>query len=731
MAKYRLEKNRKKSVNCEVLHENLNGYIVRFDNGMIKNVKKSNVYAFDKIDEAVLDDIRAGFGKIGRRITDAGERVYSKVKKWFKVLFEKIGDVIFFRDVDGEYIASNHPINIMKAAKETKGVGYIPSNATISLCNEIGESAEAVEYIFDNCFYNGAIGTQEIYESCVSNNLLSIVLNEESYPEIEGVSTKEYITLSSKDGIEDYDLEGISDLLTSLYLGKITKEYDVVGASKMPIIYGAPGIGKTTIIKDIKNRSLTAGLKNELGEPLGSPTVITVNATTVNPDTFTLPAKVKKVINCVIKNGIDVHDAERDGVVGGFEVGETVKDLPKTWLPVYDSLDDNGQEKDEDYLIKANALANGGKLVVVDGEEKVVNGPGGLFFVDEFTRMDINGMNSLMGLTAGGDLGQGLLFGDRWLICGASNRPDDVSDEAFQEGFKYEMANLGRITMMNYVPDPKDWIEWANSINKRTNKPNVFPDIVSFVSKSLNDKNDDDYMGYFYFSVNITKKHGSKSTMNLGLPKATPREWEVISNQIRAKIGKRYNTIAEYLGGISDEALQTKEINAISKLVSANVGKFIGEEFKNYINGVVKTLTYDFVKCILNNGYEYYIDNPTINKELFDYLLSVRNRTSEDFPTIFSSVVVPFVKQYMTEEAKKGNAWYKQNNILHEDQALNLIDFVYYYLTKDGTDNNGKLGLFDTIVVDMRELGVNSSSGKNITHPTFVNHIGKLRKTMQ
>ena len=72
MAKYRLEKNRKKSVNCEVLYENLNGYIVRFDNGMIKNVKKSNVYALDKIDEAVLDDIRAGLSNFGIRVADTG-----------------------------------------------------------------------------------------------------------------------------------------------------------------------------------------------------------------------------------------------------------------------------------------------------------------------------------------------------------------------------------------------------------------------------------------------------------------------------------------------------------------------------------------------------------------------------------------------------------------------------------------------------------------------------------
>ena len=73
MAKYRLTKNPKKSVNCEVLQENLNGYIVRFDNGMIKNVNKKNVYAFDRIDEAVLnegfvDDVKANMSKFGKKI---------------------------------------------------------------------------------------------------------------------------------------------------------------------------------------------------------------------------------------------------------------------------------------------------------------------------------------------------------------------------------------------------------------------------------------------------------------------------------------------------------------------------------------------------------------------------------------------------------------------------------------------------------------------------------------
>ena len=155
MAKYRLTKNPRKSVNCEVLQENLNGYIVRFDNGMIKNVNKRNVYAFDRIDEAVLnegiiDDVKAGVSKFGKKVTN----VYKQVKSMFNTLFVKIKNRIFFQDAQGDIISANHPINAMEYASQNNGIGYLPSDATLLLCKETGIAPITTDYVFEKDNYN-------------------------------------------------------------------------------------------------------------------------------------------------------------------------------------------------------------------------------------------------------------------------------------------------------------------------------------------------------------------------------------------------------------------------------------------------------------------------------------------------------------------------------------------------------------------------------------------------
>lgn len=745
MAKYRLTKNPRKSVNCEVLQENLNGYIVRFDNGMIKNVNKRNVYAFDRIDEAVLnegiiDDVNTVVSKFGKKVTN----VYRQVKSMFNTLFVKIKNRIYFQDAQGDIISANHPINTMEYASQNNGIGYLPSDATLLLCKETGIAPTTTDYVFEKDNYNGSISynDKKMNESIYNRSLLSAI-NEVKldYPDFKDpktnkpVSRKKYVALESEgyNDILDWDLNKISRYLTGLYEGKITKSYDTEGAYKMPIIFGAPGIGKTTIIKNIKKRVKT--FTNEIGEPLGSPTVITINATAVNSDTFTLPAVVKKVIGKAIKDGNDVRTAEYkngdvNGKQGAIELGTAVKDLPKSWLPVYDKLDENGQDKSEDELIKANAIANGGKIVILEnGEEKVVDGPGGLFFIDEFTRMHMEGMDALMNVCAGGEIGQGLVFGDRWLICGASNRPVDVSDMAFQQGFEYEMANIGRLDMMNYVPDPADWIKWANDINDRTKKPNVLPEIVTFVENSIKEKGSSDYMGYYYFSINISDDMKNKNG-SFDRPKCTPREWEVASNQIKSQMGVGFDNITDYLTQLSADE-QTSEINYITEIISKGIGSHVANEFKTHLKSIVKTLTYPEFKDIMKKGYEYYLSNPMSNTDIYDYLLGVQYSSPADFPSIFKNSYLEMIKQYMLDEKQSGVKWYNDYpNILHEDDALKVMKLVYYIVTKGLTDFSSKANIVDNIVYMLRAVGVNSSSGTNLSHPGFVKYVNEIKKKL-
>ena len=744
MAKYRLTKNPKKSVNCEVLQENLNGYIVRFDNGMIKNVNKKNVYAFDRIDEAVInegfiDDAKDVVSKFGKKV----KNVYNRVKSAFGALFLKIKNRIYFQDKQGSIISANHPINTMEYAKQNN-IGYIPSEATMSLCNEAGITPVTTNYVFDKDGYNGSASynVSGVNESVYDRSLISVINEVQlSYPEHKDRKTgkptprRKYMTLESEgfNDIVDWDLNKISRYLTGLYEGKIEKSYDTEGASKMPIVFGAPGIGKTTIIKSIKNR--VKPFKNELGEPLGSPTVITINATAVNSDSFTLPVSVKKSIERAIISGNDVKTAEykngdKNGKHGAFEIGSAVKDLPKSWLPVYDRLDENGQDKSETEILKANAIANGGKIVIDEnGNEKIVNGPGGLFFIDEFTRMHMEGMDALMNVCAGGEIGQGLMFGDRWLVCGASNRPVDVSDVAFQQGYEYEMANIDRIDMMNYVPNPADWFAWARSTNSRTKKANVLPEIVDFVENSVIEKGEKDYMGYYYFSINIADDMKDKRG-SFDAPRCTPRAWEVASNQIKSQMGIGFDSITDYLTQL-DAVEQSDEITYLSEILQKGVGSFVANEFKNYLKSIVKTLTYDDLKDIMKNGYKYYLSNPSSNQDIYDYLLGVQTSSPADFPGIFKNSFIGMIKEYMLEEKNSGNKWYmKYPDILHEEDAIKVMELVYYIVTKGLTDFSAKSNIIDTIVYHLRSVGVNSSSGNNVSHPAFVKFVDQIKKKL-
>jgi hypothetical protein len=93
------------------------------------------------------------------------------------------------------------------------------------------------------------------------------------------------------------------------------------------------------------------------------------------------------------------------------EQSTKIKDLPKDWLPVYDP------RKDADVNPElGNAIANGGGLIKDDnGNDIIENGPGGILFIDEYSRLSLAGLDSLMMLPTTRNIGSNstLRLGDR------------------------------------------------------------------------------------------------------------------------------------------------------------------------------------------------------------------------------------------------------------------------------------------------------------------------------
>lgn len=173
-----------------------------------------------------------------------------------------------------------------------------------------------------------------------------------------------------------------------------------------PLIWGAPGIGKTAITNAVI-KSLGPGHR-----------LIDVQLSKMTPDDWTLPSIYKVTAE------------------GGKEIIKA-QDIPKNWLPVYIPTGDT------DIDAKANDKAN-------DGE-------GGIIFLDELSRASAEVQNTCLKLVHERMIGDAIL-GSKWAIVAATNREED-DPEGGQTTIGSALAN--RFQHWNFVPDVDDWIEWA------------------------------------------------------------------------------------------------------------------------------------------------------------------------------------------------------------------------------------------------------------------------------
>ena len=172
------------------------------------------------------------------------------------------------------------------------------------------------------------------------------------------------------------------------------------------MIWGAPGIGKTAILKQV----VKALKKN--GRP--GYKLICKTLSNETPDNFTLPA---------------------------YEMGEDGKpiasvDLPKTWLPVYKPTGDD----DEDQILSDNC-----------GE--------GLLFIDELSRATDQVLNVILPLINEGEF-NGYKVGDKWTIVVASNR---MEDDKGQNELGTALSN--RFLQYHFEPTVDSWLIWARKQN--------------------------------------------------------------------------------------------------------------------------------------------------------------------------------------------------------------------------------------------------------------------------
>jgi MoxR-like ATPase len=298
------------------------------------------------------------------------ESLFGKAIGAIKKFFQNIKGFFFFIFNGQPVTEAMAPVNIglmeKKGLINKSAITYIPSSDDLELIPEL--KSINPKTIFDK--RGGDDSVNESYVDSINEAAIKLEHPDKNVPNVDKKALYRRIRMCMTDP-----------------------------SGKPIMIWGAPGIGKTAIVKAV----LTAKGKGRL---------IDIQTSKMAPDDWSLPAT--------------------------FKVGEELKakDIPKSWLPVYIMSGDPEEDA------RRNEIANLGE--------------GGILFLDELSRASGSVQNTCLKLIDERIIGDAKL-GSKWAIISASNRAGD--DPEGVQNFSTALGN--RFSQVNYIPDFKSWKEWA------------------------------------------------------------------------------------------------------------------------------------------------------------------------------------------------------------------------------------------------------------------------------
>jgi len=343
------------------------------------------------VPESIEETLQMKRGKI---LNESVVDWLNTAKNLIKGVFKKVGKffVGFYKD---KPVPAVVPANIGIMHKEgslPKAVHFIPNQTDIDLEPSLSSLKSGQSIIdrvrkgyLEDAAKNKARG--KLKESLVMPNIRRKL--------IEAKVPLKYATSVSADKIRNVH----SEFLVKRLLLQVRKPNLMP-----PLLWGAPGIGKTAITKAVV-QSLGPGHR-----------VIDVQTSKMAPDDWTLPAIIN-ITDTTSKQAIDI---------------------PKSWLPVYEPVPGDPEEN-----ARRNDIANWGE--------------GGIIFLDELSRAIEEVQNSCLKLVLERMIGDRVL-GSKWAIIAATNREED-DPEGGQTKIGSALAN--RFQHFNFVPTVDEWIEWA------------------------------------------------------------------------------------------------------------------------------------------------------------------------------------------------------------------------------------------------------------------------------
>lgn len=588
------------------INENSNTCTIRFKNGRVESgIPMSDVY----IAEGLLDTVKK-YGK--------------KFATW---LMKKVKGLVAFCNLDGEMDENCFfsPVNIL--AKQSNGTlpsacRFYPTQNIIEQAEAAGISVvlpddnelsqaekdeiegierfwtrvmnvagttdktveESIKYVNEAYYHNSALYNKlnevTVYslkspkDELGRDDLDGRWVNTTELKEVLKRSIKNQLQLQNKFMPSNFDDDNVDPDLSKWAEDYVEVENKNKKKFPVPMIWGAPGIGKTVIVENIVN-----SFKDDPDTPMNL-YFYPIFCAGLDSDSFRLPAPV-----------------DLDGAKG-------VKDLYFgqgiiCWLPMYRPRDAAYNKRMEDRFARCMHISSDRDAPLVDSDNDEYQG--GVLFLDEIVRVQPHAFSTIMNICDRGL--QEMKLADSWaIICAANRFVEDPTQEAIIDLMKSGPIN-DRFIPYTYVPEKQEWLMWARDDSKIKGVSNIHPLICDFIA-AMPDK-----IWYKTFD-NGGHDEEIKKRMNTNKPNDYYKD------------GVTYVTIADFMENIDKDE---EKLGAFSKeRWNSRTWERISNEYANMLKDVLSQnpKNYSYPICLARSvkKYNYGGIDDTVLEEALDYV---------------------------------------------------------------------------------------------------------------
>lgn len=576
------------------------------------------------------------------KVKDFINKGIERMKGFFKSMVLKFGKIVAFFKEDGKM----YPAVSAYTSLNTVASGEVPGvTAFCAVKNDyIEDNVKSTANIVESPEYYGIIDKDSIeyrnyqtfkgminehYEKYGNTGCLTMI-NEENYKRV-GFSAES----GGLRDIPDINSKQLSSLLEDAIKNVPAYKGDNAGGSIL--IWGAPGIGKSTIPKSI----IRAWNKNQ--DAFHQKALMVVECGDLTVDGFTLPIPVDKSVADYLEDKPKVSDIIKKSGVSIDNIEKIKRNMhkvsteaPKTWLPCFHV------STNQDEVNIMNDIANGhvekknkdGLLIVNETTE------GGILLMDEFFRADEMIFKILMQLLLTRTYNDEFMLGNKWAIVCCSNRPAD--DQEVQRGYDSTGAVVGTRFLggqYNFIPSFDEWKKWAVS---QGGFDDTTLEFLMF---------DKDEQGEYTNWHTIRPEEYEKGKS--GWP--TPRTWSALMNELNLyKENHGYEEIAD----IPSDEIRLK--------ADAIIGAEMAKRYVSFLNTHSKTSVN--VKKILENP-DYEIPKDAKCSE-------VCRRVENHIKVAYSPDNIPSVETMMNVFNTINRAYTESKDNIVKVMHVNIIKFL-------------------------------------------------------